>query len=203
MRRHIAHCYGWKSLHTPNSADILSCGGGKVSETDLPSLTLCSRCNHWSSRVSLISTRKETCSRLSQRIKGFYCAAKRNKNSLKGEKIPHPTEEREEKREKPIEVTGWTDKFKAKKEIKLVLREGCRKGYKLKKRDRATGGKYKSRDKSEMRFSDMARQKVPKTPSRHMCCKKNARTQSALFQTRVMQEPGMGIIPAPDPFPHH
>lgn len=83
----------------------------------------------------------------------------------------------------------------------MVLREGCRKGCKLKKRDRATGGKYKSRDKSEMRFSDMARQKVPKTPSWHMCCKKNARTQSALFQTRVMQEPGMGIIPAPDPFP--
>lgn len=85
----------------------------------------------------------------------------------------------------------------------MVLREGCGKGYKLKKRDRATRGKYKSHDKSKMRFSDTARQKVPKTTSLCMCCKKNARTEPALFQTGVMQEAGMRIICAHDPFPHH
>lgn len=132
------------------------------------------------------------CSRLSYRIKGFYCAAKRNKNSLRGEKIPHPTKEREERQ--PIAVTGWTDEFKPKKEIRLVLREGCGEGYKLKKRDRATRGKYKSHDKSKMRFGDVARQKVPTTASLCMCCKKNARTKPALFQTRAMQEPGTRII---------
>lgn len=85
----------------------------------------------------------------------------------------------------------------------MVLREGCGNGYKLKKRDRTTRGKYKSHDKSKMRFSDMASQKVPKITSLCMCWKKNARTEPALFQTGVMQEPGMRIIHAPDPFPHH
>lgn len=163
------------------------------SQWDRPSLTLYSRRNHWSSRVSLISDKKGTCSYLSYRIKGFYCAAKRNKNSLRREKSPTLLE-REKERENPIAVTGWTDKFKAKKEIKLLLREGCGKGYKLKKRDRATRGKYKSHDKSKMRFSDMARQKVPKTASLCMCCKKNAREHSLLcFRQGLCRSQAWGL----------
>lgn len=74
--------------------------------------------------MPLISTRKEMHSHLSHRIKGFYCAAKRNKNSLRGEKISHPTKDRGKKKQLLDELIN----SKQKKGDQIGIKGGLWKG---------------------------------------------------------------------------